>query len=57
MPYLNKKELEHIVMAAFNEGIVTAVAMDHHEGTPEQLFNSLNYEEFYNRLLKKSSED
>ncbi|MGN7478978.1 hypothetical protein ACTHOQ_14105 [Solibacillus silvestris] len=57
MPYLNKKELEHVVMEAFNEGITAAISMNHHEGTPEQLFYSLNYEEFCNQVFKKSDED
>lgn len=57
MPYLKKKELELIVMSAFNEGIMTAISMNHDEGTPEQLFNSLDYEELYNRCFKKSDED
>lgn len=57
MPYLNAKELKHIVMAAFNEGITSAIAMDHNDGTPEQLFYSLDYEEFCNKLFKKFDED
>lgn len=52
MPYINKRSLEYLVMCAFNEGIVTATAMDHQEGTPEQLFNSLDFDEFYNKHFK-----
>ncbi len=57
MPYINKRYLEHLVMCAFNEGIVTATALDHDEGTPEQLFYSLDFDEFYNKHFKIKNED
>ena len=46
MPYLKKDELTQLILSAFNEGILAAVEMDHHEGTPEQLFNALDVEKF-----------
>ncbi|WGT37322.1 hypothetical protein QH639_15910 [Lysinibacillus sp. 1 U-2021] len=46
MPYLNKQELEQVIMSAFNEGIVTGLSIDHSENTPEEMFFSLDYEDF-----------
>jgi len=53
MPYLNKKELEHVIMSAFNEGVIAGVAIDHNENTPEEIFFSLDYEDFYKEHFAK----
>jgi len=47
MPYLTKSELKHVIMSAFNEGVIAGVSIDHNKNTPETTFNTLDIDKFY----------
>lgn len=47
MPYLTKSELKHVILSAFNEGIIAGVSIDQHDNTPEEMFNALDVNKFY----------